>query len=154
MGVALGALAIGGMVLGGAQKAHTIRQQGKVNEAIANRNAQVARIRSEEARRRGEEMANRRRTRGRQVRGAQRAALAAQGITVDVGTGLDIQEDTERLTEEDVTTIRNNAALEAWGYEVEAQDATFEGKLAKFNRRQAVAGSILGSVTGGLGAFS
>lgn len=146
------AIPIAAIALGTAQKAHAAREQGKLEESVARRNAATARIKADEARRRGEVLANRRRTEGRARVASQRAGFAAQGIVVNTGTALEVQEAEDRLTDEDVIQIRNNAALDAWGFDTQAQEADFGAKTAKFNRRQAVSGAILGGFTGALSA--
>jgi hypothetical protein len=52
--------------------------------------------------------------------GSQRASLASQGGDVDSGSPLDLQADTARMGEFDAQAIRNNAALKAYGYRVQA----------------------------------
>lgn len=55
-----------------------------------------------------------------QIEGSQRASLAAQGGDVNVGSPVDIVSDTARAGQQDVDTIRYNAALKAYGFETEA----------------------------------
>jgi hypothetical protein len=52
--------------------------------------------------------------------GTQRASLASQGSDVDSGSPLDLQGDTARMGEYNAQTVRNNAALKAYGYRVQA----------------------------------
>jgi len=51
--------------------------------------------------------------------GSQRAALASQGGDINSGSPLDIVGDTARAGEFDAQTVRNNAALKAYGYRVQ-----------------------------------
>lgn len=68
----------------------------------------------------------------RRLAGDQRAAMAAQGIDLDSGSAADVVENDQRLAEIDVVTIRNNARKEAWGIEVQAQDARYQGALTRY----------------------
>jgi hypothetical protein len=61
--------------------------------------------------------------------GSQRAALASQGGDVNSGSPLDIQADTARAGEYDAQTIRNNAALKAYGYRVQGANTGAEANL-------------------------
>jgi len=61
---------------------------------------------------RREEQATRERV--RRALGMQRAAFGASGGVVDVGSALDVLEDTAYFGELDILTVRSNAAREAW----------------------------------------
>lgn len=51
-----------------------------------------------------------------QVKSAQRAALAANGIAVGEGSAAEMQASTDIVKEMDVNQIKSNALAEAWGY--------------------------------------
>lgn len=99
-------------------------------EAISSRNRfeqqqdvldrRLMEIQEKDILRRGEEEAEGHMQKVRRLIGSQRAALAAQGIDVGVGTAVDIVADTEAQGEIDAAKIRNNAYREAFGYKVEA----------------------------------
>lgn len=57
----------------------------------------------------------------KQTIGAQRASYAAQGVEVSNGSALAVQEDTAYQGKLDALQIQTNAAIAAWGYNVEAQ---------------------------------
>ena len=149
MGLTAAAIAIPAALtlLGTAQRAGAEREAGELNKKIARRNADLARIQERAALERGEREANRVRTQQQQVIGAQRAALAAQGIFVDTGTAANLQEDTRRVAEEDIIRIRNNARMEAWGYKNEIKEFEFEEELIGFGTQAAIQTTILGGVT-------
>jgi len=67
---------------------------------------------------RAQEAEARIRQRGNKAVGAQRAAMAAQGIRLDTGSALDVQQETKAISELDALTIKNNALREAFGYGV------------------------------------
>ncbi|HLA14756.1 MAG TPA: hypothetical protein VJZ25_07010 [Gemmatimonadaceae bacterium] len=115
------------------------RARGEYLGAMEEQNAKLADWQAEDAIARGYETAFKH-------RGAQRAALAAQGISVGSGSALDVQLDDELI-------IRNNARLAAWGYRVEAAGFRSRAHLARVGGRieqwgaRATAGSTL--LTGG-----
>lgn len=55
----------------------------------------------------------------RQTIGSQRAALAANGVDLSVGSAQHILNDTEYFGRVDANTITDNAAREAWGYRMQ-----------------------------------
>lgn len=83
-------------------------------------NIEIAEMQGKDVRARGEREATAAKKQARNIISEQRVALAAQGIDIDSGSALEIQEDTAMLGEREAQTIRNNAWREAWGYKVEA----------------------------------
>jgi hypothetical protein len=87
--------------------------------------------------------------------GSQRAAQAANGGMVNEGTNALIQEDTAQLGELDALTISNNAAREAYGLRVEAENNLTNASALTKNARRNMFTSILGGALGGASsAFS
>jgi hypothetical protein len=56
----------------------------------------------------------------RRLRGAQTAAIAAQGIDPTSGSAAQIAAQTEKFGQQDIEQIRMNAAREAWGIRTQA----------------------------------
>lgn len=143
-----GANAIGDLSTGYSQS-QAIKMQGKFEQNQLNFNREIAELQASDAIVRGKKDVASKKRETRQVIGAQRAALAAQGVEVNEDTASLIQEDTAGLGAEDVETIKNNAWREAWGYRVQALDygsqAKFSGISSKFNSTQTL-------LTGGLKA--
>ncbi len=77
-----------------------------------------------------------------QALGAQRAAIAANGIETAFGSAADIQTDTKLIGWEDAQTIRENAQREAKGFEISA--ANQRDKAA--SSRAAGSAAIIGGV--------
>ena len=126
---ALGGAALGmqlGAAIGGAYAAYS---SAKTSKKISAFNAKVGEMQAGWAEERGVEAVYRHRLRMRGMRGAQRASFAGQNVIVDDGTALDVQEDTAKWTEVDAMTIRNNAALEAWGYRMQAINSSLQGAM-------------------------
>lgn len=98
--------------------------QGQANyqAGVARNNATMAEYAAADAVERGGEAANRSNQQYRQLRGRQVATMAANGIDIGSGSALSILEDTDMVASIDATTIRNNAARQAWGYQVEGQN--------------------------------
>lgn len=61
--------------------------------------------------------------------GTETAALAGQGTDLS-GSPTDILTDTRKAGELDALTVRNNAAREAWGYEVQGSNAAANAQLS------------------------
>lgn len=122
-------------------------QAGRYQKQVADYNAAVADIQANDTIARGDEAVRRQRVATKQLIGAQRASMAAQGQDLgdpDSSAG-QLQEDTAYLGELDAQTIRLNAAREAWGYRVQAIDSRTKGQIAAATGRMQAVGTILGT---------
>lgn len=116
--LALGAVGTGLSVVGqmnqqaamGAQQNY-LAQQSRQRQMLADQQAR-------DAIQRGQVAEQKQRDLTAQRIGTQQAALAAQGTDL-AGSPTDILGDTARAGEQDALTIKNNAAREAWGYQVQ-----------------------------------
>ncbi len=120
------ALAAGGTamtVAGQSQAAGAAAGQAQYQSQVARNNQIIAERNATLAKQQGDVQATQKQQQTAQIIGAQRAALASQGGDVDSGSPLDIQGDTARAGFTDAATIRSNAALTAYGYEVQANSA-------------------------------
>lgn len=68
------------------------------------------------------------RQRTAQVKGAQRAAFAANGVALNEGSPAQVAASTDAMRDADIATIRNNAARQAWGYRMQAGNYGARGK--------------------------
>lgn len=132
-------------------QAGALREQGAYQAQQLEFNARVGELQAEDALARGDREAGAARKAGKQVRGAQRAALAAQGIEVDSGTAATVQDETTAMAEEDARTIRTNAWREAWGFRAQAAGARGEGRMATLSANNQARSTIL---TGGMNALA
>jgi hypothetical protein len=108
---------------------------------VADFNAQVAGLQSADAIARGTEAENRFRTQVRGAIGTQRVGFAAAGVDVGFGSAVDVQADASFLGELDALTIRTNAAREAWGFQVQAENYRRQAEIdRKAARNQIAAG--------------
>ena len=115
-----------------AGQANYLSQVARNNQMAAQRNAALAL-------QQGEADAQRSQLKTAQLVGSQRAALASQGGDVDSGSPLDIQADTARAGTTGAATLRSNAALKAYNYTLQANDAAGAANDASFQGANALA---------------
>lgn len=125
---------------------------GKQAAADAETQARIGRAQGADALVRGSIEEQRYRREIAQIVGAQRAVLGARNVAAS-GSALDILSDTAQLGEEDVLTIRNNAAREAWGYRNQASEASRWGANEKRNLYSAAGASLLTAGAQAYGAY-
>lgn len=130
-------------------QAKAYEMQGKYQAQVGAINSEFAELAAEEAKRRGELAISQERKNIRQVRGSQRASLAAQGIDIDSGSALEVQLETEDTGARNILTIKTSAVQEAWGFKTKALMSTAEGKFSSAVSDQFAQNTIL---TGGLQA--
>lgn len=122
------------------RQASAASAQGQYQKTVFDANARMADLQGKDAIQRGQIAEQRQRLATRQEIGSTRAALAGQGVDVGTGSAADVQASEAAIGEIDALTIKNNAALENWGYKVEALNASQQGRLAAFSGDQAAAG--------------
>lgn len=110
---------------------------------VAQNNATLAGWQAEDSIARGEIAANQALLKGSQLKGAQRAAMAANGVDLSFGSAQLIQNDTDYLTSVDAAQLRDNAAREAWGY---------RQQVRQYNDRATAARNGAGSISPWLAA--
>jgi len=98
---------------------------------VQQNNAQLATWQGEDSIARGEVAASNAMVKGGQVKGAQRAAMAANGVDLGGGSAQNILNDTDYLTAVDAATLRDNAAREAWGYRMQSRSYTDKAASAR-----------------------
>lgn len=131
---ALAALTVAGTVnqfAGQRREAKVAQQMGDYEAQLFGQNADLADLQAEDAIARGHEAELKSRGGSRQLVGAQRASLAAQGIDIDTGSARDVVENDAMLGELEALTIRNNARRAAWGFNVQASQYRNQGELAR-----------------------
>lgn len=107
-GVVSGTMAAG-------RQAEATKSAYEYQSAVNRNNAQVAEWQAQDALQRGAKAEQAQRLKAAQLKGSQRASLAARGIALDEGSPLAILQDTDYMGEMDALTLRSNAAKEAWG---------------------------------------
>lgn len=151
--MAAAAAIVGGVfqVTGAQNQARAQKAQGEYQKSMYDENAAFSTLAAEDAIRRGDKDAAQLKNQGKQTIGAQRAALAAQGVDVGSGSALDIQVDTAYQVQLDSMKIKNNAWREAWGYKTEALNASTAGRFAQLGAKVSANNTL---ATGGLQAIN
>lgn len=102
---------------------------------IAEINARIADLGAESALEQGKQQVAERTLRAGQERGAQRAALAANGVVLNEGSSAEIQASSALMKEIDANTLRANALRSAWGYRMNAGNLRSEATMARATAR-------------------
>ena len=121
--------------------------EGAFNASIYESNARIKEIMAADSIRRGKVEAKKAKQAANRLIGSQRVALGAQGIDVESGSALDIQEETAALGADDARVIENNAWREAWGLRASAVDYSGKAKFERITSKNKSKNTIL---TGGL----
>ena len=98
---------------------------------LADINAQMAERAAQSELLRGEREYGNARLRTAQLRGRQRASLAANGVDLGVGSAVEIQTSTEVMGEIDANTIQANAIKAAWGHRMDATNQKNDALLKR-----------------------
>lgn len=146
MGAAGYALA-GVSLIGTAVSAGAQVKAGAEAQASAEFNARMMDLEAADAVTRGEQRAGDLQREGRQMLGAQRAVLGAQGIEIGDGSAAVLQADTIRTTQDAVARVRADAALEAWGIRTNAKSVRRAGRYARAGANRTALGSTIAGAT-------
>lgn len=119
---------------GQSQQSNAIRDAAAVRASVDANNQELARRAAQRELQSAEVAASKRQREGAQLKGRQRAILAANGVLVDEGSALELTLDTDQVTALDVATIRNNAQLAAQGFQIQGINY---GLSSEANRLQA-----------------
>lgn len=117
-------------------QAEAIKAQGRWEKKIADYNAFLATRQAEKVLQRGAGEAIRVIGEGRRIEGAQRAAQGAGGIQLGFGSAEMTRAQTRALAQMDALEIRKQSYLNAWGYESQAIQYKYAGRLARLVSRQ------------------
>lgn len=155
MGVTAGILGGASMIMGVSQaygQSKSLKIQGEYEKSLGQQNARFADLSATDALKRGETDAADAAGETERLIGSQRVALAANGIDPnDKGTASLLQQDAAAAGAREVLTIKNNAWREAWGYRVEALNATSKGEMANMYARQQAKDTL---ISGGIRALN
>lgn len=103
---------------------------------------------------RGNQAAAVARMRASSLIGEQQVAYAASGVDIGVGTPAATMAQTRMLSELDAQTIHNNAAREAWGYEVKGMQYGEQANLDNSRANYQTASTILGAASTAASMYS
>ena len=138
--------------VGQIQQGNAAAASAKYNAQVAEMNATLADRRARDAIERGQVEEQQKRAQVAQLQGRQQAAMAANGVDLSFGSPLDTLVDTAVLGELDALTIRQNAAREAYDYQVQGVNSRADASLSRMNASSAKKGGYLaaaGTVLGG-----
>lgn len=141
-------------LVGGMMGAQNARQEGAYNAGMLNRNAALKEQAAQESIFAGDTSADWQRVRTGQAVGTQRSVQAANGIDVNSGSAAQLQDDTAMIGELDALTIQNNAAREAYGYRIQADQDRMNAVQTVTNAGNKATGSILGGLGSAFGSFA
>lgn len=119
-------------------QAKAANAQADYNASVADNNAKTATYQAEEAQRRGEEDAINQNRKTAQLRGEQRATMAARGLDLTYGTPQSLIDQTDYFGQVDANTLRDNAGKEAYGKRVESSNYTASASAARASKTNAV----------------
>lgn len=131
------------------QQADAISKEGAAQQQLYGFNERAAQLNASDAIARGNKDATTHEKSVMKLRGNQRASLAAQGIDPNSGSAADIIDETTTLGALDAMTIRGNAAREAWGYKMQAQEYNSKGQFVALETENKRRNTLL---TGGIQA--
>lgn len=129
--------------IGGIQQASAQRAAASAEAQAADQNARVAQQQAEQARQIGNIEEERQLRRVRAALGAQRAALAANGLDINTGSALDLQAETAGFGAADALNLRANALRQAWGFEVDATNSKNRARAARAQGRNSAMGTLI-----------
>lgn len=150
----MAAIPIGIALLGGVMGAQNAKQEGAFSSGMFKQNAVLKDQAANEAITAGNSSADWQRVRTGQAVGTQRAVQAANGIDVNSGSAAQLQDDTAMIGELDALTLQNNAAREAYGYRIQAQQDRANAAQTLTNAGNKATGSILGGLGSAFGSFA
>ena len=114
--------------VGAGVQAYGSESAAKYQAAVANNNAAVAKQNAQYAIDVGNTQMQAKQQQTASMIGSERAMYGAAGVEDNSGSAVRVQSDTARLGAIDAATIKNNAARQAYGYQVQA--AGFQGQAS------------------------
>lgn len=159
--VTLTAVSIGSTALGGATSAigsiisgNASKQMYDYQSGIAQMNERIAKQDASYARDVGETEAQASGMKTRFTLGKIVSTQAGSGLDVNSGSNLRVQESEQEIGTHDESVIRSTAAKRAYGYEVEAAQASAQGQVYKMAGKNAQVAGEIGAATSILGSAS
>jgi hypothetical protein len=148
-------ISIGMMAVAGAITAYSQHEAGvaannadKYQAKVAENNAIMANRNAQDALDRGNVEASQAAAKNRALMGSQRATFASNGLLLNSGSVGDVLGSQAEMGSLDQLTIHSNAAREAQGFKVEANNYTASGQLLKAQGAQAeLAGNLAAAGT-------
>lgn len=143
--LAVSSLVIG--AVGAVQQVNAANAAADATTQQSKENAKIADAQARDTMLAGQIEEDRRRQQTRALLGSQRAAFAANNVDMSTGTPMELLGDTAAIGEEDAMTIRANAARQAWGYQVDANNSRNQGRMAQAAASNNATGTYLTSAS-------
>ena len=144
LAAALPVLQAGASIFGGANQAKGFRDEADSAIFRGNLNADLSQMSAADALFRGVQREGGIRRDIRATQGAQRVALAGQGIALDTGNAQDLQSETNFLGEQDILQNRINSRREAFGHGFQALDSRLQGQAQARGAKAKARSSLIG----------
>ena len=148
-----------GAIFGGLQLAGGLLQglsavrQAKLQNQMAIGNAGLMDMRADDVERIGADQANKILDRTSYMTGQQKAAQAASGLNLNVGTPALIRQEDSRRGTLDAMTMRNNTWRQAFGLRNQAENMRMQGSLGLEGARASVLPNMISSAANSFPAF-
>ncbi len=136
-----------GSAYGAYASARSTKTQLELQSQLAEINARLSESSAQQETRRGQQAEQGVRLKTAQIKGTQRAAMAANGIDLGSDSATHILTTTDYMGERDAITVRDNATRNAWGYRTQGANYRAQALMEGAN---ASAISPLGSGSGSL----
>lgn len=133
-------------------QAEWIKLQGAYQAQQSAQNQVLAEMYGKDVLRRGNIEAVNVKKYGNKVYGAQRAAIAAQGIDVNRDDAIAVQSETLEMAARDSARVKANAFREAWGYKVQAMQLGFQGQFQSMSSNAQANSTLLSGYVRGAGS--
>lgn len=125
----VGAAAV--QMIGAISSALSTRLALKGAAEMAEINAGVAERAAQHEMSRGQDLAAQASARAGQIKSSQRAAMAANGIDLGVGSAAEVLTSTDMIKEHDMQTIQANAVRAAWGHRMDGTSLTNQARSSR-----------------------
>ncbi|QNA85145.1 hypothetical protein G4G27_14925 [Sphingomonas sp. So64.6b] len=150
LAIASTVMATGGAIMSGIGQAQQYRYQASIadqNNRLANEQAKDSIENTNlEAQRRGRALA--------QIKGAQQAAMAANGVDLNFGSAVDVQKDTAMIGAEDLAQIYKGGNQRTRGFEISAFNYRSEAAANRAKASGALINAGFSAVSTALGGAS
>ena len=145
LGLMGAAISAGGTVMSGVAQSNAANYQAQV----ASNNAITAQQNAVHAEQAGAVATEAQSKKGAAQQAAVKGALAANGVDVNSGSAVDVQQSAREQSKLDTLTTENNAQLQAYGYRTQSTSYQEQASLDKMTANAAIPGAVVGA-TGGL----
>lgn len=139
-------LALGAAVVSAAGTAYggmAANAQGKYEAKVAEQNARLTAEQGRDAMERGRIEQQRLDREYSQTQGAQRAAMAANGVDLSYGSAEQVQQDTAMMRGEDRAALDRNIYNEVRGLDINASNYRSQAQAARMKGKNAMVGSFI-----------